>query len=362
LTFTPTVTRTVTPSRTVTKTRTPHPTISSSPTLVPTISFTPNPLDGPMYIALFRATGNLWVASRNNSSLIELDGNDLHVVSTMIVDSPSGIAIWQDKGLAYVSNQDYNTVTEISLYDHSILRKINVEKQPRGVTVAQSTGDVYVANYGSNNVSCIPANGSSVSNTSGQSVVLDHPARLVGFRLNDNYPGAAMVVDASGQVAVVALTSYTLGLPPTSDIYTKPNPCAIFLLTNLNKEALADVDQSYNNNPMTFFISDIDAKSVELVPLDMATRDKSVIAASRVALPKAPYAIANMGQCVGAVVPSQNRLYLLDVGISQIIGQKDIGKQGKNGGWGLVYNPDNNTAYVTNFDGNSVTRIETPCQ
>ena len=356
-TFTITPSFTVTPSLTITLTRTKKPTLTPSITFTPSITPTPNPLDGPQYLAVFRRTGNVWVTSPNNSSLVELDGNDLHVVSTMLVDSPNGIAIWQDKGLAYVTNKDYNTVTEIDLVAHQITRKIKVENQPFGVTVEQTTGDVFVANNGSNDVTCIPSTGDPVTSTANQKVVLDRPTRLIGFRYSDTIPGAAIVVDSSGQVAIVAITNPLA----TRDLSVSTNPCVIAKIANINKDALADVDQSSSTDPITFYVSDIDGKSVVLVPLVLNPRITSP-AFTQIALPKSPYAVATFKTCVGAVVPDQDRLYLLDPTLTQILGQKKIGKQGNNGGWGMAFNPDTDTVYIADPADNSVTRIDKPCQ
>jgi YVTN family beta-propeller protein len=307
----------------------------------------------------------VWVTSKNNSSLVELDGKDLHVVSTMLVDSPSGIAIWQDKGMAYVTNQDYDTVTEIDLVAHTITRKIKVGSQPLGVTVEQTTGDVFVANNGSGDVSCIPSNGAPVTSTANQKVVLYKPTRLIGFRYSDAVPGAAIVVDSSGQVAIVAITNPASGSTNTiRNIAAITNACVIAQIATINKDALADVDQSSSTDPITFYVSDIDGKSVVLVPLSLYTaRELSVTPTyTQITLPESPYAVTTFMKCVGAVVPDQNLLYLLDPALKQILGQKKIGKQGDNGGWGLAYNPDNETAYVANPAANSVTRIASPCQ
>ena len=306
----------------------------------------------------------MWVTSLNNSSLVELDGKDLHVVSTMLVDSPNGIAIWQDKGLAYVTNKDYNTVTEIDLVAHKITSKIKVGTQPFGVTVEQSTGDVFVANYGSNDVSCYPSTGGPAYTTANQKVSLDRPTHLIGFRYSDAIPGAAIVVDSSGQVAIVAITNPIIGMTDTfKPAAVVTNACAIEKIAQLNKDALADVDQAINTDLASFYVSDIDEKSIVLVPLNLNARTvEGPVTYQKIILPKSPYAVATFKQCVGAIVPDQNRLYLIDPALKQIIGQKKIGKQGNSGGWGMAYNPDNETVYVANPDSNSVTRIETPCQ
>jgi len=316
-------------------------------TLTPSITNTPNPLDFPQYLAVFRRTGNVWVTSRNNSSLVELDGRDLTVVSTMLVDSPNGIAIWQDRGLAYVTNEDYNTVTEIDLVARRITRRIQVEDRPFGVTVEQSTGDVFVANRGSNDVSCIPSNGAPVTSTGDKKVVLNRPTRLVGFLDNImDYTAGAIVVDSVGRVAAVSII----------------NECSIELITTINKDALADVDQSNPAETTSFYVSDIDGSSVAMVPRFVYPTPGVTPAYPTIDLPRSPYAVANFESCVGAVVPGQNRLYILDNDLTRILGQKKIGNQGNNGGWGLAYNPDGDTVYVANAAANSVTRIQKPCQ
>ncbi len=214
-------------------------------------------------------------------------------------------------------------------------------------------------------VTCIPSNGGPVSNTANQRVVLYKPTRLVGFRYSDAIPGAAIVVDSAGQVAIVAIANPSVGnANPIHNIAAITNACIIAPFGSINKDALADVDQSgFTDTAPSFYVSDIDGKAVVLVSSATLTRSTNITAAyPQITLPKSPYAVANLGQCVGAVVPDQNRLFILDQNLTQILTQKKIGKQGNNGGWGLFYNPDNDTAYVANPDANSVTRIEKPCQ
>ena len=216
-----------------------------------------------------------------------------------------------------------------------------------------------MANNGSGNVSCIPSNGDPVTSTNNQQVPLYKPTLLVGFHYSDAIPGAAIVVNSSGQVAIVAITHPLV----SQELAVKVNPCAIQIIANINKDALADVDQSNYNDPVSFYVSDIDDKSVVLVPLDLSQRTAGAVPTyPKINLPKSPYAVATFKACVGVVVPNQNRLYLLDPPLKQILGQTKIGKQGDNGGWGLAYNPDNETAYIANPAANSVTRIISPCQ
>ncbi|MBE3145498.1 MAG: hypothetical protein IMZ61_16475 [Planctomycetes bacterium] len=354
---TPNPSVTITPTFTATATGTPTPTRIPTITDTPSITPTPNPLDGPTYLAVFNHTGNVWVISRKNSSLVELDGKDLSLVSTMVINSPNGIAIWQDKGLAYVTNQDNNSVTEIDLVAHQITRQIKVGSQPMGVTVVQSTGDVFVANNKSNDISCIPADSTTVFTASSRDVVLNGPTHLTGFSYSTQIPGAAIVVDSTGVVAMVGLTN-----PSTSFTRVAVATCVLVRVTNIGKDALADVTQVNNYDGQAFYVTDISGKLVELVPLNLLSNtDAAPPPNPQIVLPKFPYAIADLGICVAVVVPDQNRLYLLDTFLNKVVGQEKVGNQGKNGGQGLDYYVDGNIVYVANEADDSVTRIKNPC-
>jgi len=374
-TATPKMTRTLTPTPsprptytltfTVTASLTASITPSLTSTRVPTKTFTPsitpthNPLNNPQYLAVFYQTGNVWVTSWDNSSLVELDGKDLHFISEMKIDSPNGIAIWQDKGLAYVTNRNNNTVTEIDLVAHKIRRTIAVGSQPFGVTVVQESGVVFVANRDSNDISCIPADGSpAITSEFWKGITLHGPVRLAGFPLNNNgqYIGAAMIVDMKGDVVPVTLASqaYT-GIEAGSR-------CVVEIpLTWIGEDSLGDVAQS-NSKDCTFYITDITGKFVELIPLLPPSNVATPQPNPQIKLPKSPLAVANLGKCVGVVVPDQNQLFLIDNDLKTIMGQKKIGKQGDNGGYGLAYNPYVDVVYVANAENDSVTRIEHPCQ
>jgi YVTN family beta-propeller protein len=351
-TFTPTATATAT------ATGTPKPTKTPTITYTPSITPTPNPLDGPTYLAVFNRTGNVWVISRKNSSLVELDGDNLTLVSTMVIDSPNGIAIWQDKGFAYVTNQDNNTVTEIDLVAHKITRRIDVGSEPMGVTVAQTTGDVFVANNQSDNVSCIPAGSNKALTASSSTVTLNGPTHLIGFEYSSEIPGAAIVVDSNGVVAIVALTNASA----TTLKRSAASPCAMAQIGGLGNDKLADVAQPSNFDGTAFYVTDVTGKKVYLVQINFfSSGEPTPPPYSQIDIPKYPYAVADFGQCAGVVVPEQNRLYLLDTYLKQILGQKKVGGQGNGGGHGLAYNPVRNIAYVANQADDSVTRIPNPC-
>jgi DNA-binding beta-propeller fold protein YncE len=135
-------------------------------------------------------------------------------------------------------------------------------------------------------------------------------------------------------------------------------------VTNIGKDALADVTQVSNYDGQAFYVTDISGKLVELVPLSLLTTDPTgptPVPNPQIVLPKFPYAIVDLGKCVAVVVPDQNRLYLLDSTLRKVLDQKKVGNQGKTGGQGLAYYMDGNTVYVANEADDSVTRITNPC-
>jgi YVTN family beta-propeller protein len=353
-TLTPTPTNTLTPTITLTPTApTPTPTITQTPTVTftSTITSTPNPLSGPQFIAVYQKTGNIWVTSRGNSQLVELDGNDLHVVSTMIMDSPSGIAIWQARGLAYVTNQDYNTVTEIDLNNRQVTRRIAVGTQPRGVGVDQESGDVFVANYGSDNVSCIPAGASQAATAYSDQQYLKGPVAVIGFQFDGP---VGMVVDSNGTVAFLRV--FGTGTDPVGKY-----GCNLFSVTTIGNDQLRDVIVSTDNN-QSVYVSDESGRQVVLISNTTSRTSATSPQAAAFSLKYAPRAEAMIGKCVGVMTAENNRLVLLDPGLGSQIRDIKVGKQGKDGGEGLVYNPNVDVAYVVNRADNSVSRIANPCK
>jgi YVTN family beta-propeller protein len=304
----------------------------------------------------------VWVTSWDNSSLVELDGKDLHLISRMKIDSPNGIAIWQDKGLAYVTNRNSNTVTEIDLVAHKIRRTIAVGSQPFGVTVVQESGVVFVANRDSNDISCIPADGSpAIASVVGKWISLHGPVRLAGFPLNyaGQYFDTALIVDMKGTVAIVMLVSQAY-----AEKVSGPR-CDVESIAKFGEDSLGDVAH-FADKDAIFYITDFTGRFVEYLRLIPASTDGTPATplphVFQIKLPKSPLAIAWLGGCMGVVAPDQNLLYLFYDNSDTIMGQKKIGNQGDHGGGGLAYNPNVDVAYVTNAADNSVTRIEHSCQ
>ncbi len=350
-TATLTVTRTVTPSKVPTISVTPSITPTKRPSFTPTITPTPNPLSGAEHLAIYYQTGSVWVTSRHNNLLVELDPTDLHVISSIDVDSPNGIDILQEKGLAYVTNRNPGTVTEVDLNAHKITRTIPVGKEPRSVTVVQSTGAVFVANFASNDISCVAPSVDQAVTAVPRRIELSGPTTILAFTYNTTVPNTALVVDSKGHVAIVGFSS-----PATTFKSVQTAPCSLSPITSISSDALVGLAQS-TANELWFFVSDKTAKKLVLLPniQDLSTPKEF-------GFKNEPGAVLDLGRCIAAVIPSENRLYMIDIALTKDYKHAVTGKQGKEGGQGLAYNSQTDVVYVSNAGENTVTRIENPCK
>lgn len=320
-TFSPTPTNTRTPTRTPTATRTPTrtPTATSTPTALPTLS-------NPQNIAIYNKTGNLWVTNRGNNTITEVDSADVTHILTVIPDvpSPNGIAIWQANGLAYVTNRNQGSLTEIDIVKKQVVRSIALKSTadlPWGVAVDEASGDVFVADYGTNNIACY-------SRASGQvfaSTTVQLPTKVRYINFDEAVWGAAR----SGSV---------------SKLYCQDSTG----YTTFDDPSVFDLDKSFDG---TYgYVSATDSKRIYTRPGRYVT------------LPNAPYGIAFLGSCLGAVVPAEDKLYLIEPTGFRVVGIFGVGKQSlPEGGQGIAYGHLNDTVYVTNYAANSITAIAHPC-
>jgi DNA-binding beta-propeller fold protein YncE len=325
----PTETFSPTPTKTRTPTQTRTPTVTRTPTSTSTATSTPTPrppFSNPQNIAIFNKTGSLWVTNRGNNTVTEVDGNDVtHVLTTIPrIPDPNGIAIWQAAGLAYVTNRNQGSVTEIDLNNKRVVRTIalnSTKDLPWGVAVDEATGDVLVANYGTNNVACVyRALGKLFAYTT-----LQLPAHLL-----------YTVFDKS--IYVVARSS------GVERLYCQDSTG----LTGFDDPSLFDLARSFDG--VYIYVSATDTKRVYTVP------------GHYVVLPNAPYGLAYLGSCLGAVVPVEDKLYIIDYYGVNVLSTIPVGKQTvPEGGQGIAYSPSNDTVYVTNYGANSITAFPHPC-
>jgi YVTN family beta-propeller protein len=323
----PEPTSTPTPSLRVPTRPTPTPTsrVQIRPTRTPTP--TAPSLNGPLDLAVYERTGNVWVTNRLGDSVAEVDAKDPDRVLTVItgISGPHDIAIWQEAGLAYVTNRDHNAVTEIDLDGRRVRKVVQIGNSPLGVAVDEKTGDVYVANPQASTVSWIAAKTHEV----------------IGYQW-DAEPMHIAYSPESGFVWVTSrdglLTTIIRGDPAGS----LPAP-----VKGLFDLALTpDGQGGYATSPET----------------------RSVAAwahagSNTLELKNAPYAIAHFGRCLGVIVPAEDALYIFDLALESVLRVHRVGKQGVDeGGQGLAYNARADVAYIANFAANRVTAIPNPCR
>jgi DNA-binding beta-propeller fold protein YncE len=325
---TPTFTRTNTPTPTITRT----PTATRTPTVTPTPSITPTPrpvLSRPQNLAIYAKTGNLWVANRGNNSIVEVDGKSVGRILTMLPDipDPNAVAIWQTGGLAYVSNRNQGTVTEIDLNAKRVTRVINLSSNktlPWGLAVDEASGDVFVAEYGQGAVGCVQRS----SNRVFEGTPLELPAHIV----YDPQSQSLFAVGRSGTLLKIVCRD-------SSNV------------TILQDNSLFDLTVSPGGQ--TLYVTAIDSKRVYVY----GGRLNRFLQ-----LNNAPYGIKAFGNCVGAVVSAEDKLYIMDPSLGRAYRMLDVGKQTVGeGGQGVAYNAATDTAYVTNYGANTITAISNPC-
>jgi YVTN family beta-propeller protein len=328
---TSTPTGTTPPSATFTSTRTRTPTVTRTPTATstPTITPTPRPtLSNPQNIALYNKTGNLWVTNRGNNSVAEVDATDVGRVLFIIpkIPDPNGIAIWQAGGLAYVTNRNDGTVTEINLNTHRVTRTIRLasaKSLPWGLAVEESSGDVFVANFGTNTVSCIER--------------------------STNQVGEATSLTLASHVAVAAQ-----GRPIAQG--RSGTLLRLFCHDSTNGAVIQDnslFDLALNSDTSIQYVTAVDSARVYIAGFQVNRF---------LALKNAPYGIEFMNNCVGAVVPAEDRLYIMDTALERTYKTWPLGKQTVGeGGQGITYDAGTDMAYVTNYGANTITAIANPC-
>ncbi|MCC7355499.1 MAG: YncE family protein [Anaerolineae bacterium] len=326
----PEPTSTPTPPRRVPTRPTPTPTsrVQIRPTRTPTPTPTTPSLNGPLDLAVYERTGNVWVTNRLGDSVAEVDGRDPDRVLAVIpgIAGPHDIAIWQEAGLAYVTNPDRNTVTEIDLGERRVREIIKIGNSPLGVAVDEKTGDVYVANPRENTVSWIVAKIHEVIGYQWE------PGPLhIAYSPES---GLSWVTSSSGLMQTISRGDPGGSLPAPVK--------GLFDLT-----LTPDGQGGYATSPEINHVA-----------------AWAHAGSNTIELKNAPYAIANFGRCLGVVVPAEDALYTFDFALESVLRVHRVGKQGRvgEGGQGLAYNAKADTAYVANFAANSVTAIRAPCR
>src|SRR5215217_2056 len=121
---------------------------------VPGINVGKNPIS----IALDDYHNIAYVANQDSNTVSIINGETLEVSKISVGKSPSSIAVDENSNIAYVANQDSNTVSIINETDDGVYRNIanvTVGESPSEIDVNENSNIAYVLNYLSNTVSMI---------------------------------------------------------------------------------------------------------------------------------------------------------------------------------------------------------------
>lgn len=259
-------------------------------------------------------------------SIMELDGrNPEQVLSTIDkVSNPNGIAIWQAKGLAYVTNMVDSTLTEIDLNTHRVIRIFQVGKTPTSVAVDEATGDVYVTNFDSGGLTWLSQQKRSTINMSG----ILAPRRIEFSPAR----GGFWVSTATGSV------NFIIRGDSAGSVEVPKGAFGLALST--------DGQGGYLTFPQSKVVSTWGAKTGPY----------------RFQMKGTPFNIANLENCLGVVVSEERVMYVLDYQLN-LLGSHRVGAQAIDLAAGeIAYNARTHIAYVTNYLDDSVTLIPNPCK
>ena len=156
---TPTATATHTSTPTLTATQTPTPTQTPTATLTPTYGPTPTPtatprdtgMRYPQAVAVDSARHQIYVASRDNDRVYQLDGTSMEVAnSTIVSDQPWGIAYYAQGNKVYVGSWSAGTVTVLDAATLAYIKTITVGPNPTWVETAGNR--IHLIAYGTNSL------------------------------------------------------------------------------------------------------------------------------------------------------------------------------------------------------------------
>ncbi|MFN2609747.1 MAG: hypothetical protein ABR507_02565 [Actinomycetota bacterium] len=100
-------------------------------------------------VAVDPNTGHVFVTAQQRNVVVVIDSvTDTRIGNPIIVGSqPTGIAINENTGLAYVANAGSSTTSVIRISTNSVIRTVNVHGTPYFVAVNSNTNEVYSSSY-----------------------------------------------------------------------------------------------------------------------------------------------------------------------------------------------------------------------
>ena len=251
-TFTPTPTATPTNTSTPTPTATNTPTPTNTPTATPTPTYGPSPtptatprdtgMRYPQAVAVDSANHRVFVASRDNDRVYQLDGMSLEVLKSVVVpDQPWGIAYYAPENKVYVGSWSTGTVTVLDADTLVQIKTIPVGPNPTWVEAAGNR--IHLIAYGTNTLVVIdPATDTVVRS--------QHLSRTVGawgLTYNPNL-GMTYVSSRDSKTITVLDSTYTERWVIAAGLSTQCEPFEMDFNPVLNRlYTVCDVEGQLND-------------------------------------------------------------------------------------------------------------------
>lgn len=115
--------------------------------------------DGPYEVAISTQANLAYVNNEDSDTVSIIDLETYKVIESLtVLPGPYGMGVYEDGGKVYVSNEDADFVSVIDIKTSKITEKIAVGNSPHAVKVNSITKKVYVADFGSNTITVLDAN------------------------------------------------------------------------------------------------------------------------------------------------------------------------------------------------------------
>jgi len=297
---------------------------AAQPTVIATIPVGQNPTG----VAVDTSTNRIYVANSTDNDVSVINGaTNAEIASIPVGNAPEGLDVSPTAHRAYVANRFSNNVTAIDTTTNTVMATIPVGVGPVGVAINSSTARIYVTNHDRNNVTVIDGNTNDVI------AWIEVGARPWGVAVNPTTNRIYVANTDTYNVSVIdGATNAVVATVPLPDL----SPTAVAV------------------NPTTNRIFVTRFGSVAII--DGATNTQAA---------DQPYlAVGETSPTAVAVNPASNHVYVALSNVDDVvvrdgatnanIASLSVG----DGPIGIAFNPTTSRAYVTNFQGNTVSVIE----
>jgi YVTN family beta-propeller protein len=301
---------------------------------VPGINVGKNPIS----IALDDYHNIAYVANQDSNTVSIINGETLEVSKISVGKSPSSIAVDENSNIAYVANQDSNTVSIINETDgvYRNIANVTVGKSPSEIDVNENSNIAYVLNYLSNTVSII--------NETDDGVYRNIANVTVGKSPSD------IAVDKNSNIAYVANAG-----PNTVSIINETDDGVYRNIANVTVgKSPLDIDVDKNRN--IAYVANAGPNTVSIIK---ETDDGVYRNIANVTVGESPSEIDvnennNIAYVLNYLSNTVSMINETDDGVYRNIANVTVGESPSD----IAVDENSNIAYVTNAGPNTVSIIE----